>query len=133
MKGVYLNVHFFLKQSQEGTIISVTTGTLGSVFPNFASYIPSKLAQTKVMEFLHGGTYTRITLLYIGSSLTIKRATKHSRLQHIPGPRKDRDASEDVPRLCTRRPDADGWTNTFLVDTSGRMDERLYDECQLGH
>ncbi|KAF2727641.1 NAD(P)-binding protein [Polyplosphaeria fusca] len=55
VKGVYLNTHFFLKQAPDGrgTIISVSTGTLGDIYPNFGSYIPSKLAQTKFMEFLH--------------------------------------------------------------------------------
>jgi hypothetical protein len=46
VKGVYLNV------------ITLSTGTLGDIYPNFGSYIPSKLAQTKFMEFLHEGKLT---------------------------------------------------------------------------
>lgn len=48
-------MHFFLQQAPDSkeTIISVSTRTLGGIHPNFASYIPSKLAQTKLMEFLH--------------------------------------------------------------------------------
>jgi NAD(P)-dependent dehydrogenase (short-subunit alcohol dehydrogenase family) len=55
VKGVYLNVHHFLAQAPggKGTVISVSTGTLGDMYPDFSSYIPSKLAQTKFMEFLH--------------------------------------------------------------------------------
>jgi hypothetical protein len=43
-----------------------TTGTLGDIYPDFASYIPSKLAQTKFMEFLREGKskwYSK-TILY---------------------------------------------------------------------
>ncbi|KAF1838655.1 NAD(P)-binding protein [Decorospora gaudefroyi] len=55
VKGVYLNVHHFLAQAPDGkgTVISVSTGTLADLYPNFSSYTPSKLAQTKFMEFLH--------------------------------------------------------------------------------
>ncbi|PSN64877.1 NAD(P)-binding protein [Corynespora cassiicola Philippines] len=69
VKGVYLNVHFFLKQapSGEGTVISVSSGTMGDVYPNFASYIPSKLAQTKFMEFLHAEQpNTRVFTIFPG-------------------------------------------------------------------
>jgi NADP-dependent 3-hydroxy acid dehydrogenase YdfG len=57
VKGVYLNVHHFLKQAPDGngTVITLSTGTLGDIYPDFGSYIPSKLAQTKFMEFLHEG------------------------------------------------------------------------------
>lgn len=55
VKAVHLNVHHFLAQAPDGkgTVISVSTGTLGDMYPDFSSYIPSKLAQTKFMEFLH--------------------------------------------------------------------------------
>ncbi|KAJ8111003.1 hypothetical protein OPT61_g6295 [Boeremia exigua] len=55
VKGLYLNVHQFLNQSSQpssGTIITLSTGTLGTLIPKFSSYIPSKLATTKVMEFV---------------------------------------------------------------------------------
>jgi hypothetical protein len=54
-QGVYLNVHHFLAQAPDGqgTVISLSTGTLGDMYPNFSSYIPSKLAQNEFMEFLH--------------------------------------------------------------------------------
>jgi hypothetical protein len=53
-KGIYLNV---LKQApdDQGTVITLSTGTLGNIYPDFASYIPSKLAQTKFVEFLQEG------------------------------------------------------------------------------
>ncbi|KAF2125657.1 NAD(P)-binding protein [Dothidotthia symphoricarpi CBS 119687] len=55
IKGVYLNIHHFLAQAHggPGTVITLSTSILGETFPKFASYIPSKLAQTKVMEFLN--------------------------------------------------------------------------------
>ncbi|KAL7774755.1 hypothetical protein CFE70_005669 [Pyrenophora teres f. teres 0-1] len=55
VKGVYLNVHHFLAQAPEphGTIITISTGSLCDTYPNFSSYTPSKLAQTRFMEFLH--------------------------------------------------------------------------------
>ncbi|KAI6080765.1 hypothetical protein F4821DRAFT_48814 [Hypoxylon rubiginosum] len=54
VKGPYLMSHFFLKQAEgKGTIISISTGTIGSVFPNMSSYSSSKLAQAKFMEILH--------------------------------------------------------------------------------
>lgn len=63
VKGVYLNVDQFLKQAPDGkgTVITVSTGTMGDIYPNFASYIPSKLAQTKFMEFLHAGEHPHIS------------------------------------------------------------------------
>jgi NADP-dependent 3-hydroxy acid dehydrogenase YdfG len=68
VKDVYLNVHHFLKQAPDGkgTVITLSTGTLGDIYPDFASYIPSKLAQTKFMEFLREGKskwYSK-TILY---------------------------------------------------------------------
>ncbi|KAI4859005.1 hypothetical protein F4820DRAFT_462831 [Hypoxylon rubiginosum] len=54
VKGPYLMCHYFLKQVEaKGTIIFVGSGTIGSIFPNMSSYTSSKLAQTKLMEFLH--------------------------------------------------------------------------------
>ncbi|KAJ4336213.1 hypothetical protein N0V95_008664, partial [Ascochyta clinopodiicola] len=55
IKAPHLNIHHFLAQSPSpsGTVITLSTGTLGDIYPNFSSYIPSKLAATKVMEFLH--------------------------------------------------------------------------------
>ncbi|KAF2194086.1 NAD(P)-binding protein [Zopfia rhizophila CBS 207.26] len=55
VKGPYLMCHYFLKQAinGHGTIITVSSGAAGSLFPNMSSYISSKLAQTKLMEFLH--------------------------------------------------------------------------------
>lgn len=55
VKAPYSNVHHFLKQSPRpsGTVITLSTGTLGDIYPDFSSYIPSKLATTKFMEFLH--------------------------------------------------------------------------------
>jgi len=48
--------HHFLKQSGgEGTIITISSGSAGSLFPNMSSYISSKLAQMKLMEFIHIG------------------------------------------------------------------------------
>ncbi|KAF7574895.1 hypothetical protein PtrM4_065190 [Pyrenophora tritici-repentis] len=55
VKGVYLNVHHFLAQFPEphGTITTTSTGSISDTYPNFSSYTPSKLAQTRFMEFLH--------------------------------------------------------------------------------
>ncbi|KAI1394295.1 NAD(P)-binding protein [Hypoxylon trugodes] len=54
VKGPYLMSHYFLKQANgKGTIITVSSGSAGSTFPNMSSYASSKLAQTKVMEFIH--------------------------------------------------------------------------------
>ncbi len=48
--------HYFLGQAGgEGTIITVGSGAAGSTFPNMSSYISSKLAQIKFMEFIHVG------------------------------------------------------------------------------
>lgn len=57
VKAVYMNVHHFLKQAPDGkgTVLTVTTNVLGEHLPGFSSYIPSKLAQVKFMEFLHVG------------------------------------------------------------------------------
>lgn len=64
MKGPYLMCHYFLKQVEaKGTIIFVGSGTIGSIFPNMSSYTSSKLAQTKLMEFLHVGMMTRSLFL----------------------------------------------------------------------
>ncbi|KZM21604.1 oxidoreductase [Ascochyta rabiei] len=55
VKAPHLNIHHFLAQSTQpqGTVITLSTGTLGGLYPDFSSYVPSKLASTKVMEFLH--------------------------------------------------------------------------------
>ncbi|KAI0903951.1 NAD(P)-binding protein [Ustulina deusta] len=54
VKGSYLMCHYFLGQAGgEGTIITVGSGAAGSTFPNMSSYISSKLAQIKFMEFIH--------------------------------------------------------------------------------
>ncbi|KAJ4339098.1 hypothetical protein N0V87_003533 [Didymella glomerata] len=55
IKGPMLMIHHFLNQPgfTGGTVIGVTTGILGETYPNFASYIPSKLAAAKYMEYLH--------------------------------------------------------------------------------
>ncbi len=49
--------HYFLKQAGGvGTIITVSSGAAGSTFANMSSYISSKLAQVKLMEFIHAGS-----------------------------------------------------------------------------
>jgi NAD(P)-dependent dehydrogenase (short-subunit alcohol dehydrogenase family) len=55
IKGPMLMIHHFLNQPgfTGGTVIGVTTGILGETYPNFSSYIPSKLAAAKYMEYLH--------------------------------------------------------------------------------
>lgn len=55
MKGVYLMSYHFLKQAGgSGTLINtVSSGSAGSTFPNMSSYTSSKLAQIKLMEFIH--------------------------------------------------------------------------------
>ncbi|KAI1452829.1 NAD(P)-binding protein [Annulohypoxylon moriforme] len=54
VKGPYMLCHYFLKQADgTGTFIFVGTGCVRSIFPNMSSYITSKLAQTKLMEFVH--------------------------------------------------------------------------------
>ncbi|KAF3044741.1 hypothetical protein E8E12_010108 [Didymella heteroderae] len=55
IKGPMLMIHHFLNQSNftGGTVIGISTGILGETYPNFASYIPSKLAAAKYMEYLH--------------------------------------------------------------------------------
>ncbi|KAI1778628.1 NAD(P)-binding protein [Hypoxylon cercidicola] len=54
VKGPYLMSYCFLKQAEgKGTIIFVGTGTIGSIYPNMSSYTSSKLAQAKLMEFIH--------------------------------------------------------------------------------
>jgi len=52
--GSYLMTHHFLAQANGvGTVISMTTGAIGSVFPGMAGYTASKLAFTRLMENLH--------------------------------------------------------------------------------
>lgn len=54
VKGPYLMIHSFLGQAEgKGSVITVSSGAAGSQFPNMSSYISSKLAQTKLMEFVH--------------------------------------------------------------------------------
>lgn len=55
VKGPQLMIHHFLAQPNftGGTVIGISTGILGETYPNFASYIPSKLAAAKYMEYLH--------------------------------------------------------------------------------
>ncbi|KAI2466454.1 NAD(P)-binding protein [Annulohypoxylon bovei var. microspora] len=54
VKGPYMMCHYFLKQAEgTGSIIFVGTGAVGSTYLNVSSYISSKLAQTKLMEFVH--------------------------------------------------------------------------------
>lgn len=55
VKGPMLMIHHFLNQPgfTDGTVIGVTTGILGETYPSFASYVPSKLAAAKYMEYLH--------------------------------------------------------------------------------
>ncbi|KAJ8124648.1 hypothetical protein O1611_g8993 [Lasiodiplodia mahajangana] len=54
VKGTYLMCLYFLKQSGgKGTIITISSGAAGGLVPNMSSYIPSKLAQMKFMEFIH--------------------------------------------------------------------------------
>lgn len=48
--------HHFLRQAGgNGTLITVSSGSAGSTFPNMSSYISSKLAQMKFMDFVHVG------------------------------------------------------------------------------
>jgi NAD(P)-dependent dehydrogenase (short-subunit alcohol dehydrogenase family) len=52
--GAYLMTHHFLAQADgTGTVISMTTGAIGSVFPGLAGYTASKLALCRIMENLH--------------------------------------------------------------------------------
>ncbi|KAF2872422.1 hypothetical protein BDV95DRAFT_569698 [Massariosphaeria phaeospora] len=55
VKGPYLMCHHFVKQAQgkNSTVITVGTGAAATIFPNMSSYTCSKLAQAKLMEFLH--------------------------------------------------------------------------------
>jgi NAD(P)-dependent dehydrogenase (short-subunit alcohol dehydrogenase family) len=55
VKGPMFMTHHFLNQPgfTGGTVILITTGILGETYPSFASYIPSKLAAAKYMEYLH--------------------------------------------------------------------------------
>ncbi|KAI5917920.1 hypothetical protein F4810DRAFT_629428 [Camillea tinctor] len=54
VKGVYTMCYYFLKQAQENdTIITVGSGAAESLFPNMSSYVSSKLAQIKLMEYIH--------------------------------------------------------------------------------
>lgn len=62
MKGVYLNVHHFLKQvpNGKGTVLTITTNVLGECIAGLSSYTSSKLAQVKFMEFLHAGKWLQL-------------------------------------------------------------------------
>ncbi|KAI0553979.1 NAD(P)-binding protein [Xylaria curta] len=52
--GSYLVIHHFLAQADGvGTVVSMTTGAIATVFPGMASYTASKLALTRIMENLH--------------------------------------------------------------------------------
>ncbi|XXG95758.1 hypothetical protein Hte_002029 [Hypoxylon texense] len=52
--GSYLMTHHFLAQADgAGTVISMTTGAIGTVFPGMAGYTASKLALVRIMENLH--------------------------------------------------------------------------------
>ncbi|KAI0144611.1 NAD(P)-binding protein [Xylariaceae sp. FL1272] len=52
--GTYHITHHFLNQADGvGTVISMTTGAIGAVFPGMASYTASKLALARIMENLH--------------------------------------------------------------------------------
>lgn len=55
IKGPLLMIHQYLNQPSftGGSVISISTGILGETYPNFSSYIPSKLAAAKYMEYLH--------------------------------------------------------------------------------
>jgi NAD(P)-dependent dehydrogenase (short-subunit alcohol dehydrogenase family) len=52
--GSYLVTHHFLAQTDGvGTVVSLTTGAIGQVFPGMAGYTASKLAFVRIMENLH--------------------------------------------------------------------------------
>jgi NAD(P)-dependent dehydrogenase (short-subunit alcohol dehydrogenase family) len=52
--GSYLMTHHFLAQANGvGTVVSMTTGAIGAVFPGMAGYTASKLAFVRIMENLH--------------------------------------------------------------------------------
>ncbi|KAI4866047.1 NAD(P)-binding protein [Hypoxylon rubiginosum] len=52
--GSYLMTHHFLAQADgDGTVISMTTGAIATVFPGMAGYTASKLALVRIMENLH--------------------------------------------------------------------------------
>ncbi|KAG8158256.1 hypothetical protein KVR01_012017 [Diaporthe batatas] len=52
--GSYLVLQHFLAQADGvGTVISFTTGAIGSVFPGMGGYTASKLALVRIMENLH--------------------------------------------------------------------------------
>ncbi|KAK8132107.1 hypothetical protein PG999_000280 [Apiospora kogelbergensis] len=52
--GSYLVTHHFLAQADgAGTVVSMTTGAIGNVFPGMAGYTASKLAFVRIMENLH--------------------------------------------------------------------------------
>ncbi|KAI1819400.1 hypothetical protein F4861DRAFT_139459 [Xylaria intraflava] len=52
--GSYLMTHHFLAQAGgDGTVVSMTTGAIGGVFPGMGGYTASKLALVRVMENLH--------------------------------------------------------------------------------
>lgn len=49
-------IHHFLRQQgsqPSGTVITLSMGAAGMLLPSMSSYISSKLAQTRIMEFLH--------------------------------------------------------------------------------
>lgn len=48
--------HYFLRQANgKGSIITIGSGAAGNCYPNMSSYASSKLAQTKLMQFVHAG------------------------------------------------------------------------------
>lgn len=52
--GSYLMTHHFLAQADGvGTVVSITSGAIGAVFPGMAGYTASKLAFARIMENLH--------------------------------------------------------------------------------
>ncbi|KAI0172633.1 NAD(P)-binding protein [Hypoxylon sp. FL1284] len=52
--GSYLMTRYFLTQAEGGgTVITMTTGAIGAVFPGMGGYTASKLALARVMENMH--------------------------------------------------------------------------------
>jgi NAD(P)-dependent dehydrogenase (short-subunit alcohol dehydrogenase family) len=70
--GSYLMIHHFLAQADgNGTVISFTTGAIGTVFPGMGGYTAAKLALTRIMENLHAEqTGIRVFSLMPGIVLT---------------------------------------------------------------
>ncbi|KAI0811399.1 NAD(P)-binding protein [Xylaria sp. FL0064] len=101
VKGTYLMCHYFLKQSSGGgTIITISSGSAGSLFPNMSSYISSKLAQIKFMEFIHiEHPGVRVFTLLPGLLKTQMTAK-----DYLPFARDDPSLSGDMSLLlCTQR------------------------------